>query len=75
MDKPDWARQITERREAMGWNRPQFIAALRAHAPEELPGKESLLRRVHAWESGTSCPDDFYKPIIAKTFGTVTGAI
>jgi tetratricopeptide (TPR) repeat protein len=75
MDKPDWARQITERREAMGWNKPQFIAALRAHAPEELPGKESLLRRVHAWESGTSCPDDFYKPIIAKTFGTVTGAI
>jgi hypothetical protein len=41
MDKPDWARHITERREAMGWNKPQFIAALRAHAPEELPGKES----------------------------------
>ena len=35
------AREITERREAMGWNKPQFIAALRAHAPEELPGKES----------------------------------
>ena len=74
-DKPTWARRITEEREARGWNKPQFIAALRAHAPSELPAKDSLLRRVHAWESGASCPDDFYKPIIAHTFGTVTAAI
>jgi hypothetical protein len=74
-DKPGWARRITVEREARGWTKPQFIAALRAHAPAELPSKESLLRRVHAWESGASCPDDFYKPIIAATFGTVSGAI
>jgi tetratricopeptide (TPR) repeat protein len=74
-DKPAWARRITEERVARGWNKPQFIAALRAHAPSELPAKESLLRRVHAWEAGTSCPDDFYKPIIARTFGTVAAAI
>jgi len=74
-DKPSWARRITAEREARGWNKAQFIAALRAHAPAELPNKESLLRRVHAWESGSSCPDDFYKPIIAATFGTVSGAI
>jgi len=74
-DRPPWARRITTEREARGWNKPQFIEALRVHAPGELPGKESLLRRVHSWESGASCPDDFYKPIIARTFGTVTGAI
>lgn len=53
-------------------------AAVHRGAPAargELPGKESLLRRVHSWESGASCPDDFYKPVIAKTFGTVTAAI
>ena len=48
---------------------------MRAHATTELPGKDSLLRRVHSWESGATCPDDFYKPLIAKTFGTVTAAI
>src|SRR5260370_30817089 len=74
-DRPAWARRITTEREARGWNEPQFIEALRAHAPAELPGKESMLRRVHSWESGSSCPDDFYRPIIAKALGTVTAAI
>lgn len=74
-DRPAWAKRITNEREARGWNKPQFIEALRAHSSTELPAKASLLRRVHAWESGESCPDDFYKPIIAKTFGTVTAAI
>ncbi|MGI5164476.1 XRE family transcriptional regulator [Spirillospora sp. CA-253888] len=45
------------------------------HTDRELPGKASMLRRVHAWESGETCPDDFYRPLIAKTFGTVTAAI
>jgi hypothetical protein len=74
-DRPAWARRIATEREARGWNKPQFIEALRAHAAAELPGKESMLRRVHSWESGASCPDEFYRPIIAKTFGTVTTAI
>jgi hypothetical protein len=72
-DRPDWAKRITTEREARSWNKPQFIEALRVHASEELPGKDSMLRRVHAWESGASCPDDFYKPVIAKA--TVTAAI
>lgn len=74
-DRPTWAKRIATEREARGWNKPQFIEALRAHSSTELPSKASLLRRVHAWESGESCPDDFYKPIIAKAFGTVTAAI
>jgi len=74
-DRPPWARRITAEREARGWNKPQFIEALRAHSTSELPAKESMLRRVHSWESGASCPDDFYKPLIAQAFGTVTWAI
>jgi len=74
-DRPPWARRITTERVARGWNKPQFIEALRAHSASELPGKDSMLRRVHAWDSGDSCPDDFSKPIIAKAFGTVTWAI
>jgi tetratricopeptide (TPR) repeat protein len=74
-DKPTWARRISAERGARGWSGPRFVAALRAHAPSELPASETLLRQVHAWEAGTSCPDDFYKPIIALAFGTVTAAV
>ncbi|WP_235206250.1 XRE family transcriptional regulator [Actinomadura welshii] len=74
-DRPEWAKRITAEREARGWNKPQFIEALRAHANRQLPGKASMLRRVHAWESGETRPDDDYRPLIAKTFGTVTAAI
>ena len=74
-DRPDWAKRITAEREARGWNKPQFIEALRAHADRQLPGKASMLRRVHAWESGEARPDDDYRRLIAKTFGTVTAAI
>lgn len=74
-DRPVWAQRITAEREARGWTKPQFIEALRANSERVLPGKASVLRRVHAWESGETCPDDFYRPLIAKTFGTVTAAI
>ncbi|MFI0368844.1 XRE family transcriptional regulator [Actinomadura sp. 1N219] len=74
-ERPGWARRITAERAARGWSRPQFIDALRAHAGRPLPDEASMLRCVHAWESGDSCPDDDHRPIIAKTFGTVTAAI
>jgi hypothetical protein len=45
------------------------------HAGSNPVTRSRQLRRVHSWESGSSCPDDFYKPVIAKTFGTVTAAI
>jgi tetratricopeptide (TPR) repeat protein len=33
-----------------------------------------MLRNWKRWEAGDSEPDDFYKPLLAKTFGTVTAA-
>lgn len=73
--RPAWARRITAERENRNWNKAQFVHALQANSATTLPLKASVLRRVHAWESGDSCPDDFYKELIAKTFGIPVTAI
>ena len=49
---------------------------MRAHAPGQLPSNASLLRQWKRWEAGETTPSaDFYQPIIAATFGTVTHAM
>lgn len=73
-DLPAWARRIHAERTARRWSQAEAVRALRAHGTEQLPGKESLLRNWKLWESGAAEPDDFYKALIAKTFGTVTAA-
>jgi transcriptional regulator with XRE-family HTH domain len=73
--RPGWARRIREERTARGWSQARLVTALRAHSATELPSESSMLRRVKSWEAGKHVPDDFYRPLIAKTFGTVTAAI
>jgi tetratricopeptide (TPR) repeat protein len=73
--RPGWARRIREERAARQWSQSQLVTALRAHSDTELPEESSLLRRVKNWEAGDHVPDGFYRPLIAKTFGTVTTAI
>ncbi|MEU0738671.1 XRE family transcriptional regulator [Streptomyces sp. NPDC006134] len=73
-DRPAWARRIAAERSARGWSRRDAVRALRAHAPTALPAEDSMVRRWKGWESGR-LPDDFYQPIIAATFGTVTRAL
>lgn len=73
-ERPDWARRIRAERDARGWSQAEAVRALRAHSKDELPTDSSLLRRWKAWEAGDNAPDDFYKQLIAKTFGTVTHA-
>jgi hypothetical protein len=51
------------------------IAMMRAHAPKKLPEDANMLRQWKRWEAGETMPGDFYQPIIAKMFGTVTHAI
>jgi tetratricopeptide (TPR) repeat protein len=51
---------------------------LKAHAEEGETihaGDASLVRMWKRWESSEHQPDDFYKPIIARMFGTVTLAM
>ncbi len=72
-DRPAWARRIRAERTARGWSQAEAVRALRAHS-DDLSGHESLLRSWKRWEAGEVEPDDFHKPLIAKTFGTVTAA-
>jgi tetratricopeptide (TPR) repeat protein len=72
--RPLWARRIRDERMARGWSQADAVEALRAHADVELPGNASMLRNWKRWEAGDTEPDDFYKPLLAKTFGTVTAA-
>ena len=74
-DLPTWARRLRVEREARGWSQRTVIQALRAHSSDQLPSDETLLRNWKRWESGSVRPDDFYAPLIAKTFGTVTNAL
>ena len=72
---PDWARRLARERKARNWSKPEFIAALRRHAPFELPEQTAMLQLLDAWEVGLSSPSASYQPVIAETLGTVTGAI
>ena len=73
-DRPSWARRMANERHARGWSQADAVQAMRAHASSELPGPESLKRQWKRWEAGETTPNDFYQPIIAATFGTVTHA-
>ncbi|MEV5599775.1 XRE family transcriptional regulator [Streptomyces sp. NPDC052496] len=73
-DRPAWARRIASERDARNWSQRDAVRALRAHAPGELPADESMLRQWKRWEAG-QIPNDFYQPLIAALFGTVTHAI
>src|SRR6476469_3970106 len=74
-DRPGWARRMTNDREARHWSQADAVRAMRAHAPGQLPGDASLLRQWKRWEAGEVMPSEFYQPIIAATFGTVTHAM
>ncbi|MFI7347220.1 XRE family transcriptional regulator [Streptomyces sp. NPDC049936] len=73
-DRPAWARRIAAERMARDWSQRDAVRALRAHAPTELPAEESMMRQWKRWESGQT-PNDFYQPLIAAIFGTVTHAL
>ncbi|MDH6498594.1 XRE family transcriptional regulator [Streptomyces sp. SAI-149] len=74
-ERPTWARRIAAEREARQWTQAEAVAALRAHSPKPLPEGPSMIRQWKRWESGEVTPSEFYQPIIASTFGTVTHAI
>ena len=81
-DRPAWARRMTNERMARGWSQADAVRAMQAHATKEekLPDIPNLLRSWKRWEAGEVEPDRgknqlFYKPIIARTFGTVTHAM
>nr|WP_257018921.1 XRE family transcriptional regulator [Streptomyces sp. TLI_235] len=66
---------MTAERDARGWSQTDAIGALRAHSPKTLPEDPTMLRQWKRWESGEVVPSEFYQPLIAATFGTVTHAL
>jgi hypothetical protein len=75
MDTPASAQRIRAERSARGWSQREAVRHLREQTTKELPTEESLLRSWKKWEAGDHQPDDFYGPLIAKLFGTVTAAL
>jgi tetratricopeptide (TPR) repeat protein len=73
-ERPAWARRMVNERQARGWSQAEAIRAMRMH-DSSLPHDSSLLRSWKRWESGAVTPSEFYQPIIAATFGTVTHAL
>ncbi len=76
-DRPAWARRLTNEREARDWSQAQAVRAMKANAAagETIHASDqSLLRQWKRWEDGEVQPGEFYKPIIARMFGTVTHA-
>ncbi len=61
-------------RDARGWSQADAVRAMRTKSSHNLPTDSTLLRNWRRWESGESRPDDFYSPIIAAAFDTVTAA-
>lgn len=70
---------LRELRLEHGWSHTGAVRALMASATDQekkgLPGPETLMRNWKRWEAGGVEPDGgraepFYKPIIARMFGT-----
>lgn len=74
-DRPVWAKRILAEREVRGWSQAEAVKALRAHSGKDLPADDTMIRQWKRWESGEITPSDFYQPLIAATFGTVTHAL
>ncbi len=75
MDTSASAQRLRSEREARGWTQREAIRRLRQLAATELPSDESLIRNWKKWEAGNHQPDDFYRPLIAKLFGTATSTL
>lgn len=74
-ERPAWAQRLRSEREARGWSRRDAVRALQAHADRTLPDEEAMRRSLMRWENGEHLPDDYYRPLLAKMYGTVTTAI
>ena len=75
-DRPAWARRMTNEREARGWSQAEAVRAMRAaRAQASCPMTPACCGSGSGGKSGEVTPSEFYQPIIAATFGTVTHAM
>jgi transcriptional regulator with XRE-family HTH domain len=72
-ERPPWAERLRTERLARGWSQADAVAAMRTFSDTPLP--DGLLDQWKRWERGRNKPDEFYRPIIAATIGTVVESI
>lgn len=70
---PEWARRLRRERIVRGWSHRDAVAAMRTFAAAPLPA--GLLDQWKRWERGRNKPDEFHRPLIAATFGTVVESL
>ena len=71
--RPAWAERLRTERLARGWSQADMVAAMRTFSKPPLPS--SLLDQWKRWERGKIKPDEFYRPLIAATLGTVVDSL
>lgn len=72
-ERPEWAARLLRERKARNWTQADVVSALRTFSDIPLP--DGLLDQWKRWERGRVKPDEFYRPLIAATFGTVVESI
>jgi tetratricopeptide (TPR) repeat protein/transcriptional regulator with XRE-family HTH domain len=72
-ERPAWAERLRTERLARRWSQADVVAAMRTFSDVPLP--EGLRDQWKRWERGANHPDEFYRPIIAATLGTVVESI
>lgn len=72
--RPEWAQRMRREREARGWSQGDAAHAMQTFAEVKLD-HETLKGYWKRWEAGRKKPDEFYRPLIAATFGTVVESL
>ncbi len=70
---PAWADRLRRERQARGWSQADVVTAMRTFSEAPLP--DGLKDQWKRWERGRNKPDEFYRPLIAATLGTVVESI
>lgn len=70
---PGWAQRLHRERTVRQWSQGDAVAAMRTFADVPLPA--GLQDQWQRWEGGHKKPDEFYRRLIAATFGTVVESI
>lgn len=70
---PAWADRLRRERQARGWSQADVVTAMRTFSETPLP--DGLKDQWKRWERGRNKPDEFYRPLIAATLGTVVESI
>ena len=71
--RPGWALRLRRERMIRGWSQGDAVAAMRTFSDIPLPA--GLQDQWKRWERGRDKPDEFYRVLLAATFGTVVESI